>query len=365
LTGERVERRLAADVAGYSQLMGRDEEGTLANLKSSRKSLVDPCIAAHRGRIVKTTGDGLLVEFASAVDAARCAIEIQRGMAAQNAGVPQDTRIELRIGIHVGDIIIDDNDIFGDGVNIAARLEGIADPGGVCISDDAQRQVRGKVEVAFDDIGPQRLKNIAEPMRAWRVRLDSSAPSTAPAKAAADPARPLTLPEKPSIAVLPFQNMSGDPEQEHFADGMVEDIITGLSRSKALLVIARNSIFTYKGKAVDIKRVGRELGVRYVLEGSVRKAGNRARITGQLIDAATGAHLWAERFDGLLDDVFDLQDRVTSSVVGAILPHLERAEIEPVSPPAGCRQAGASVPDCGDAGMSVTASAAKRIRRAG
>jgi adenylate cyclase len=332
LTSERVERRLAAvlaaDVAGYSRLMGRDEEGTLANLKSLRKSLVDPCIAAHRGRIVKTTGDGMLVEFASAVDAARCAIEIQRGMAAQNAGVPQDTRIEYRIGIHVGDIIIDDNDIFGDGVNIAARLEGIAEPGGVCISDDAQRQVRGKVELAFDDMGPQSLKNIAEPMRAWRLRLNGSAASPAPAKATAESAPALTLPDKPSIAVLPFQNMSGDPEQEHFADGMVEDIITGLSRSKALLVIARNSSFTYKGKAVDIKQVGRELGVRYVLEGSVRKSGNRARITGQLIDAASDVHLWADRFDGLLDDIFDLQDRVTSSVIGAISPHLERAEIE-------------------------------------
>jgi adenylate cyclase len=332
LASERVERRLAAvlaaDVAGYSRLMGRDEEGTLANLKSLRKTLFDPCIAAHRGRIVKTTGDGMLVEFASAVDAARCAVEVQRGMAAQNADLPQDTKIEFRIGIHVGDIIIDDNDIFGDGVNIAARLEGIAEPGGVCISDDAQRQVRGKVEIVFDDIGPQSLKNIAEPMRAWRVRLDGDAPSTAPAKPSAETAPALALPEKPSIAVLPFQNMSGDPEQEHFADGMVEDIITGLSRSKALLVIARNSTFTYKGKAVDIKQVGRELGVRYVLEGSVRKSGNRVRITGQLIDAATGTHLWADRFDSLLDDIFDLQDRVTSSVVGAISPQLERAEIE-------------------------------------
>jgi TolB-like protein/class 3 adenylate cyclase len=332
LTGERVERRLAAvlaaDVAGYSRLMGRDEEGTLARLKSFRKTLVDPCIAAHRGRIVKTTGDGMLVEFASAVDAARCAVEVQRGIAAQNADVPQDTKIEFRIGIHVGDIIIDDNDIFGDGVNIAARLEGIADPGGVCISDDAQRQIRGKVDLGFDDMGLQALKNIAEPMRAWRVRLDGSAGSPAPAKPSTESAPPLALTDKPSIAVLPFQNMSGDAEQEHFADGMVEDIITGLSRSKALLVIARNSTFTYKGKAVDIKQVGRELGVRYVLEGSVRKSGNRVRITGQLIDAATGAHLWADRFDGLLDDIFDLQDRVASSVIGAISPQLERAEIE-------------------------------------
>jgi adenylate cyclase len=330
LTSERVERRLAAvlaaDVAGYSRLMGRDEEGTLAQLKSLWKSLVDPTIAEHRGRMVKTTGDGMLVEFASAVDATRCAVEVQRAMAAQNADVPQERKIEFRIGIHVGDIIIDDNDIFGDGVNIAARLEGIAEPGGVCISDDAQRQVRGKVDIAFDDMGPQNLKNIAEPMRAWRLRLDGNALS-ATVKPSTETTHP-ALPDKPSIAVLPFQNMSGDPEQEHFADGMVEDIITGLSRSKALLVIARNSTFTYKGKAVDIKQVGRELGVRYVLEGSVRKSGNRVRITGQLIDAATDAHLWADRFDGLLDDIFDLQDRVTGSVIGAISPQLERAEIE-------------------------------------
>ena len=328
LTNERVERRLAAvlaaDVAGYSRLMVRDEEGTLARLKSARKALVDPAIAAHRGRIVKTTGDGLLVEFASAVDAARCAIEVQRGMAAQNAGVPHDTKIEFRIGIHVGDIIIDDNDIFGDGVNIAARLEGIAEPGGVCISDDAQRQVRGKVEIAFDDMGPQNLKNIAEPMRAWRLRLESDAASAAPARSAP----PLALPDKPSLAVLPFQNMSGDPEQEYFADGMVEDIITGLSRSKSLFVIARNSTFIYKGKAIDIKQVGRELGVRYVLEGSVRKSGNRVRITGQLIDAVTGVHIWADRFDGLLEDVFDLQDKVAESVVGAMPLSLQQAEIE-------------------------------------
>jgi TolB-like protein/class 3 adenylate cyclase/tetratricopeptide (TPR) repeat protein len=332
LPSERVERRLAAvlavDVAGYSRLMGRDEEGTLTQFKSHRRALVDPCIAAHRGRIVKTTGDGMLVEFASAVDATRCAAEIQRGMAAQNADVPQEKKIEFRIGIHVGDIIIDDNDIFGDGVNIAARLEGIAEPGGVCISDDAQRQVRGKVEVAFDDMGPQNLKNIAEPMRAWRLRLDGSAASSAPVKPSTGIAAPLALPEKPSIAVLPFQNMSGDPEQEYFADGMVEDIITALSRFRSLFVIARNSSFTYKGKAVDIKQVGRELGVRYVLEGSVRKAGNRVRITGQLVEAAAGRHLWADKFDGALEDVFGLQDQITTSVVGLLAPTLEQAEIE-------------------------------------
>ena len=331
MTGERVQRRLAAvlaaDVAGYSRLMGRDEEGTLAQLKSLRKTLVDPAIAAHRGRIVKTTGDGMLVEFASAVDAARCAVELQRGVAAQSIAGPLDTRIEFRIGIHVGDIIIDDNDIFGDGVNIAARLEAIAEPGGICISDDAQRQVRGKVDIMFDDMGEQSLKNITEPMRAWRVRLDGTAPATMSARFSTETTQPL-LPDKPSIAVLPFQNMSGDPEQEYFADGMVEDIITALSRFKSLFVIARNSSFTYKGRAVDIKQVGRELGVRYVLEGSVRKAGNRVRITGQLIEAATGRHLWADKFDGALEDVFDLQDQVTTSVVGLLAPTLVRAEIE-------------------------------------
>jgi adenylate cyclase len=269
----------------------------------------------------------VLVEFASAVDAARCAVEVQRGMAAQNADVPQDVRIEFRIGIHVGDIIIDDNDIFGDGVNIAARLEGIAEPGGVCISDDAQRQIRGKVDIAFEDIGLQTLKNIAQPMRAWRMQIGDISASVAPNKVSPASSQPLALPDKPSIAVLPFENMSGDPEQEYFADGMVEDIITGLSRSKSLFVIARQSTFTYKGKAVDIKQVGRELGVRYVLEGSVRKSGNRVRITGQLIDAAAGTHLWADRFDSQLEDIFDLQDRVTGSVIGAISPQLERAEI--------------------------------------
>ena len=270
----------------------------------------------------------MLVEFASAVDAARCAIEIQRGMAGQNADVPQDVRIEFRIGIHVGDIIIDDNDIFGDGVNIAARLEGIAEPGGVCISDDAQRQIRGKVDIAFEDMGPQTLKNIAEPMRAWRMQIDREVASDSAGETVQPKLQPLALPDKPSIAVLPFQNMSGDPEQEYFADGMVEDIITALSRFKSLFVIARNSSFTYKGRAVDIKQVGRELGVRYVLEGSVRKAGNRVRITGQLIEAATGRHLWADKFDGALEDVFGLQDQITTSVVGLIAPTLERAEIE-------------------------------------
>src|SRR6187399_1586786 len=307
--------------------MSADEEGTLARLKAVRNAVVDPTIASHRGRIVKTTGDGMLAEFASAVDAARCAVEVQRRIAEQNSAVPQDQRIEFRIGIHVGDIIFDDNDIFGDGVNIAARLEGIADPGGVCMSNDAYRQVRGKVDIVCDDMGPQPLKNIAEPTQVWRVRLtDQNSSAIRSALIASEP-QALTLPDKPSIAVLPFQNLSGDPEQEYFVDGMVEEIITALSHIRWLFVLARNSSFTYKDQVVDIKWVGRELGVRYVLEGSVRKAGQRVRITGQLIDAATGTHLWADRFDGSLEDVFELQDKITGSVVGAIEPTLRKAEI--------------------------------------
>jgi adenylate cyclase len=324
-----VERRLAAvlaaDIAGYSRLMGLDEEGTLARLKAVRKTLIDPTIAAHRGRIVKTTGDGMLVEFASAVDAARCAMEVQRGMAKQNIDVPQEAEIEYRIGIHVGDIIIDDNDIFGDGVNIAARLEGIAEPGGVCISDDAQRQIRGKVDTGFDDMGVQTLKNIAEPMRAWRMRLSSTvAPALPTAATSQGPALP--LPDKPSIAVLPFKNMSGDPEQEYFADGMVEDIITALSRYPTLFVIARNSCFSFKGRAVDVKQVGRELGVRYVLEGSLRKSGNRVRVTAQLVEAETGNHVWAERYDRDLADIFAVQDEITQATTIAIAPAIADAE---------------------------------------
>src|ERR1700730_4779910 len=331
LSSEHVERRLAAilaaDVAGSCRLIGIDEEGTLAQLKALRKTLFDPKITEYHGRIVKNTGDGALVEFASVVDAARCAVEIQRGMATQNTDVPQEQRIEFRIGIHLGDIIIDDNDIFGDGVNIAARLEGIAEPGGVCISDDAHRQMRGKADIAFDDMGSQSLKNIADPMRAWRVRIADEAASAV--QSGSSPVeQALALPDKPSIAVLPFENMSGDPEQDYFADGMVDDITTALSRFKLLFVIARNSSFTYKGKAVDIRQVGRELGVRYVLEGSVRKAAGKVRITGQLIDASTGAHLWADRFEGGLSDIFALQDQMTESVVSAIAPKLLQTEIE-------------------------------------
>jgi adenylate cyclase len=325
-----VERRLvavlAADVAGYSRLMGADEEGTLARLKAVRKTLVDPTITVHRGRIVKTTGDGMLVEFASAVDAARCAAEIQRGMAEQNSDVPHGTQIEFRIGIHVGDIIIDDNDIFGDGVNIAARLEGIAEPGSVCVSDDAQRQIRGKIDIAFDDIGSQTLKNIVEPMRTWRMRLDGGVLPIPPAEPPSEANQPLALPDKPSIAVLPFQNMSGDPEQEHFCDGLVEDIITTLSKLARLRVIARNSTFVYKGRSVDIREAAKQLGVRYVLEGSVRKSGNRIRITAQLIDAADGTHLWAERYDRAMDDIFAIQDEITLTLATEMQVKLTEGE---------------------------------------
>jgi TolB-like protein/class 3 adenylate cyclase len=327
MSTRRLAAILAADVVGYSRLMGADEEGTLERLKTHRRELIDPKIAEHHGRIVKTTGDGMLVEFASAVDAARCAVEVQRDMAERSVGLPQDKRIEIRIGIHVGDIIIDGDDIFGDGVNIAARLEGIAEPGGVTISGAAHEQVRDRLPYAFEDGGEQSMKNIARPVRVYRVRADGSA-SASPIARPPPADVPLTLPDKPSIAVLPFQNMSGDPEQEYFADGIAEDIITALSRFKSLFVIARNSSFTYKGKAVDIRKVGRELGVRYVLEGSVRKAANRLRITGQLVESETGVHLWANRFDGAFEEVFDLQDRVTASVVGAIAPKLDQIEID-------------------------------------
>src|ERR1700694_1447333 len=248
----------------------------------------------------------------------RCAVDVQRGMAERNSDVPPNNRIEFRIGINVGDIILDNGDIFGDGVNIAARLEAIAEPGGICVSDDAHRQLRDKLDIVFDDAGEQNLKNIGRPIRVFRVRDPCAAASQRPT---------LALPNKPSIAVLPFQNLSADPDQEYFADGVVEDITMALSRFRWLFVIARNSSFAYKGRAVDVKQVGRELGVRYVLEGSVRRAGNRIRIAGQLIDAGTGAHLWADRFDGGLGDIFDLQDQVTESVVGAIAPAVEKAEI--------------------------------------
>ena len=313
----REQRRLAAivsaDVAGYSRLMGGDESGTLAALKAVRREIVDPYISAHGGRIVKTTGDGLLLEFPSVVDAMRCVVEVQTAMAAHGGD------IVFRIGVNLGDIIIDGDDIFGDGVNIAARLQEIATPGGVCVSSRVHDDARDRLEALFEDGGAQSLKNIARPVQVWRWSPGPPAPIVSPA---------LALPDKPSIAVLPFQNMSGDPEQDYFADGMVEDIITALSRFTSLFVIARNSSFTYKGRAVDIKQVGRELGVRYVLEGSVRKAASRVRITGQLIDSETGAHLWADRFDGSLENVFELQDQVTASVAGAVGARVDEVEIE-------------------------------------
>ena len=326
MSGERVERRLAAvlaaDVAGYSRLMEADEEGTLAALRAIRREFGDPKIAEHRGRIVKTTGDGLLVEFASVVDAVRYAVEVQRAMAERNADITPAKRIEFRIGINVGGIIIEDGDIFGDDVNIAARLEALAEPGGICISAAAHEQVRDRLDLAFDDLGEQQVKNITRPVRTYAVALGISPRAALPVGA------PLPLPDKPSLAVLPFQNMTGDAEQEYFVDGMVEEITTEISRLPWLFVIARNSAFTYKGKPVDVKQVARELGVRYVLEGSVRKASNRVRITGQLIDTMTGAHIWADRFDGALDDIFELQDRFAGNVVAAIEPKLRLAEIE-------------------------------------
>jgi TolB-like protein/class 3 adenylate cyclase/Tfp pilus assembly protein PilF len=328
MAAERVERRLAAilaaDVAGYSRLMGADEEGTLARLTGHRRELFDPAIAKYRGRIVKTAGDGLLAEFASVVDAVRCAAEVQAGMAERNLGAPESRRLDFRIGINVGDIVEQDSDIFGDGVNIAARLESIAEPGGICVSQRVQEDAAGKAGMSFDDMGEQTLKNIARPVRAYRVRIG---------KANAMAAQPLTasgeilpLPDKPSIAILPFQNMSGDPEQEYFSDGLTEDIITALSKLRGFFVISRNSTFAYKAKAPDVRQVARDLGVRYVLEGSVRKAGERLRITGQLIDAATGAHVWAERYDRALADIFAVQDEITQNVVAAIEPQVYAAE---------------------------------------
>jgi adenylate cyclase len=305
---QHVERRLAAvlaaDVVGYSRLMASDEEGTLARLNVLRRQFLEPTIAEHRGRIVKRTGDGLLIEFGSAIDATRCAVQTQQGMAKRNENVPADQRIDMRIGIHIGDIIIEEGDIFGDGVNVAARLEGIAQPGGISISEDAWRQVQGKVTANFVDTGEQRLKNIPRPVRVYCLKLDGEG-ATEPAAA------PLPSPEQPSIAVLPFQNMSGDLEQDHFCDGLVEDIITTLSKLAGLRVIARNSSFVYKGRSVDVREAAKQLGVRHILVGSVRKSGNRIRASVQLIDAKDGAHVWAERYDRSIEDIFAIQDEIT------------------------------------------------------
>lgn len=325
---ERAQRRLAAilaaDVVGYGRLMGEDEAGTLAALKQHRAALIDRTIVEHRGRIVKLMGDGVLVEFASVVDAVDCAVSIQRGMLERNNDVPDSARITFRIGINLGDVIIDDDDIYGDGVNVAARIEGLADPGGICISGVVYDQVKNKLNLPFEDMGAREVKNIAEPVRVYR--WESGMVGTAAEQVR--PSQGSGLSDKSSIAVLPFENMSRDPEQDYFADGIVDDITTALSQLDQLFVISRNSSFTYKGRSVDVRQVSGELGVRYVLEGSVRRAGSRIRITGQLIDGASGAHLWADRFDGLLEDVFDLQDQITESVVGAIEPSLRKAEIE-------------------------------------
>ena len=299
MEGQHAKRKLAAilaiDVAGYSRLMGHDEEGTLRRLKEHLGELVEPRIAVHQGRIVKRTGDGLLVDFASAVEAVRCAIAIQSGMADRNRAAPEDSRIEFRIGINLGDVIIEGDDIYGDGVNIAARLESIAEPGAIFVSRAVRNSVRDKLEVGLEDLGERPVKNIARPVRVFRIaRTDGARPAPVPP--------PVT--DKPSIAVLPFANMSGDAEQEYFSDGITEDLITDLSKVSGLFVIARNSSFIYKGKAAKVQEIGRELGVRFVLEGSIRKAGNRARITAQLVDAESGGHLWAERFDRDLTDIF-------------------------------------------------------------
>ena len=318
---------LAADVVGYSRLASADEDRTLARLRALRSDLIDPTIAVHNGRVIKRTGDGALVEFRSVVDAVRCAIEVQNGMVERNAGVPQDRRIEFRIGIHLGDVVEEsDGDLMGDGVNIASRLEGVAAPGAICLSEDAYRQVKARLDLSVSDLGNTQLKNIAEPIRVYSLQV-----GTAGAKATATSEFPAALastapPPKLSIAVLPFANMSGDAEQEYFADGISEDTITALSKLSQLFVIARNSSFTFKGRNVNVQEVGRSLGVRYVLEGSVRKSGNRVRITAQLIDATTGGHLWAERFDRDLTDIFAVQDDVTQHIVGALALNLTEGD---------------------------------------
>jgi TolB-like protein/Tfp pilus assembly protein PilF len=326
-TARRLAAILAADVVGYSRLMGADEEGTLAALKTHRKELIDPLITQHQGRIVKTTGDGLLIEFASIVDAVRCAVVMQQGMESRNTNVEESQRIRFRIGINVGDVIVEGDDIFGDGVNVAARLQTLADPGQICVSATVREHVAEKLPISFADLGEHSVKNIARPVHVYCIeaRVEPKNATVAKPEHAL-----LALPDRPSIAVLPFTNMSGDVEQDYLVDGMVEDIITGLSRIKWLFVIARNSSFAYKGKAVDVKQAGRELGVRYILEGSVRKASTRVRVTGQLIEAETGRHVWADRYDRTLDDVFVIQDELTMSVVAAIEPSLRQAEIERV-----------------------------------
>jgi len=319
ITQRHLAAILACDVVGYSRLTERDERGTLERLKIYRKDLLEPLVSGHHGRIVKLTGDGMLCEFASVVNAVTSAMAIQQALAEHEAETPEEERIRFRIGVNLGDVVCEeDGDLYGDGVNIAARLESIADPGTVIVSGTAYDHLQGKLDFGFTPLGELRLKNIERPVRAYRVETDASASVAAPPP----------LPEKPSIAVLPFTNMSGDPDQEYFADGLVEDIITGLSRVNSFFVIARNSSFTYKGRAVDLRQVGRELGVRYVLEGSIRRAGSRVRISGQLVDAISGHHVWTDRFEGDLSDIFDLQDKVTESVVGAVEPSIRLEQIK-------------------------------------
>ena len=320
----RLTAILAADVAGYSRLIGTDEEGTLNRLKALVAELIDPTVAKHHGRIVKTTGDGLLIEFASVIDGLRCATEWQRGMAERNILLLSDDRIEFRIGINVGDVVVEDGDIFGDGVNVAARLENLAEPGGICVSARVQEDAAGKLYLACEDMGEQTLKNIARPVRVYRLLLGT--PASTPKGPPNDTGPVLALPDKPSIAVLPFANMSNDAEQEFFGDGIAEDIITALSRYPSLFVIARNSSFSFKGRLIDVKQIGRDLGVRYVLEGSLRKSGNRIRVTAQLIEAETSNHLWAERYDRDLTDIFAVQDEITEAVTIAIAPAIADAE---------------------------------------
>jgi adenylate cyclase len=317
----RLAAILAADVAGYSRLMGADEEGTHERLKAHLQELIEPKIAEQHGRIVKNTGDGFLAEFSSVVDAVRCAVDVQRSMDDREPGMTDDRRIRFRVGINLGDVIVEEHDIFGDGVNVAARLEALAEPGGICISRVVRDQIRDRLNLAFEDLGEQRLKNIARPVRVFRVRPDRVA-----AVATTNPQPSLALPDKPSVAVLPFTNMSSDPEQEFFADGIAEDIITALSRYPSLFVIARNSSFTFKGRAVDVKQVGRDLGVRYVLEGGLRKAGNRVRVTAQLVDAETGKDVWAARYDRDLADFFAVQDEIAEVVTTATAPAIAEAE---------------------------------------
>ena len=363
---------LVADVVGYSRLAGADEDRTLARLRGLRSDLIDPAIAAHRGRIVKRTGDGSIIEFRSVVDAVRCAIEVQTGMVERNAGLPPERRIEFRVGIHLGDIVEEeDGDLMGDGVNIAARLEGICEPGAICLSEQAYWQVKGRLDLAVSDLGPTQLKNIAEPIRVYSLEVGQ----LARAKPAPVPAPEKSVPPRLSMVVLPFANIGGDPEQEHFVDGVTESLTTDLSRIRGAVVIARNTAFTYKGKSLDVKSIGRDMNVRYVLEGSVQRGGNRMRVNVQLIEAETGAHLWAERFDKPLADLFDMQDEIVARLANALNAELVAAEAGraertpapeldgPLFPGYGSAQQGADPGQCGASARVFQSSARRRSRQ--